>query len=266
MRKKSPRTLILTASILLSVPVIFYLATGNSLDRMPTESVQDIMKSWAPGEDYIRSETEAFKGSWSEQMEFRVPASLEFHTFLFFLFFGWKVSGMMLLGMALFKKGILSGEKDRRYYLLLAIIGIAISISLSTIGVLKNFEYNWSFEYSMFLGSLYNYIASVGGSLGYIGLIMLFVNKKFMTFLFQKTGQMAFTNYLLQTIICTLIFYGHGFGLFGEINRLEQLGIVILVWVIIISFSRIWLSHFKYGPFEWLWRMMTYGKIFKIVK
>jgi uncharacterized protein len=82
-----------------------------------------------------------------------------------------------------------------------------------------------------------------------------------MHILFQHTGQMAFTSYILQTIICTLIFYGHGLGLFAGLNRLEQLGIVLITWIIVVAFARIWLKHYRYGPVEWLWRALTYGRI-----
>jgi uncharacterized protein len=69
---------------------------------------------------------------------------------------------------------------------------------------------------------------------------------------------MAFTNYMLQTIICTTIFYGHGFGLFGHVERVGQIGIVFAVWALQLAISPIWLRHFRFGPLEWLWRSLTY--------
>ena len=71
-------------------------------------------------------------------------------------------------------------------------------------------------------------------------------------------GQMAFTNYLLHTLICTTIFYGYGFGLFGSVERVGQIGIVIAVWTFQLVMSPIWLHFFRFGPAEWLWRTMTY--------
>ncbi|MDI4701708.1 DUF418 domain-containing protein, partial [Salmonella enterica subsp. enterica serovar Cerro] len=68
-------------------------------------------------------------------------------------------------------------------------------------------------------------------------------------------GRMALTNYLLQTIICTTLFYQ--FGLFMEFNRLELLFFVVPVWAINLLFSVIWLRFWRQGPVEWLWRQLT---------
>ena len=119
-------------------------------------------------------------------------------------------------------------------------------------------------EYSFFFGSQYNYIGSFLVSLGYIALLMLCVKSSVLQKVksaLQAVGQMALTNYLLQTIICTFIFYGHGLGLIGKVERLWQLVIVCGVWFLQLTISPIWMKHFRFGPFEWLWRSLTYWKI-----
>ena len=75
---------------------------------------------------------------------------------------------------------------------------------------------------------------------------------------FAAVGRMALTNYLAQTIICTTIFYGHGLGYFGEVDRVGQIIIVLGVWLFQIPFSLWWLERFRFGPFEWLWRSLSY--------
>jgi uncharacterized protein len=69
---------------------------------------------------------------------------------------------------------------------------------------------------------------------------------------------MAFTNYLVQTFICTTIFYGHGLGLFGRATRTEQILMVFAVWAFQLIVSPIWLRYFRFGPFEWVWRSLAY--------
>ena len=69
---------------------------------------------------------------------------------------------------------------------------------------------------------------------------------------------MAFTNYLMQSIITSIIFYG--FDVFGELQRYEVYYVVGAIWVFQIIFSNIWLRYFRFGPFEWLWRSLTYLK------
>jgi uncharacterized protein len=71
---------------------------------------------------------------------------------------------------------------------------------------------------------------------------------------------MAFTNYILMTLICTFLFYGYGLGLFGSVERKFQALIVLGIWTVILIISPLWLRSFRYGPLEWLWRRLTYGK------
>ena len=73
-----------------------------------------------------------------------------------------------------------------------------------------------------------------------------------------SVGRMAFTNYILHTVACTTIFYGHGLGLFGQVDRLQQFGIVLGIWAAQLFLSPIWLRYFLFGPLEWLWRSLTY--------
>jgi uncharacterized protein len=264
LRKKSPNTLMIIGSILFIIPLLFYLATGFSIDYMNKEDLKKIMETWLPDPNALNNYISTYRGSWINQMKLRVPHAFMFHTSFLLVFMGWKVSGLMLIGMALFKNGVLSNQKSKNFYKTLAVIGLLTGMTLTTVGIVKNFQHNWAMEFSMFFGYLFNYVGSLFTSLGYISIIVLLSNKKFMAFLFQKTGRMAFTNYLFQTFICTTIFYGHGFGLFGKVDRLEQLLFVLSIWVLLIAFSNLWLKHFKYGPFEWLWRMLTYKKKLKL--
>ena len=72
-------------------------------------------------------------------------------------------------------------------------------------------------------------------------------------------GRMALTNYLLQSVICTAIFYGYGLGYFERLPRAWQPLFVIVVFSLQVIFSQWWLSRYRYGPMEWLWRWLTYG-------
>jgi uncharacterized protein len=73
---------------------------------------------------------------------------------------------------------------------------------------------------------------------------------------------MAFTNYLMQTIICTLFFYGYGFGYFGRLSLPQLYFFVAEIWLVQTVFSVVWLRYYEYGPVEWLWRWLIYGKRF----
>lgn len=73
-------------------------------------------------------------------------------------------------------------------------------------------------------------------------------------------GQMALTNYLLQTIVCRTLFYGHGFGWYGYLSRSQLIGIVLVFWIVQMIGSPLWLKKFRFGPFEWLWRSLSYSR------
>jgi uncharacterized protein len=72
-------------------------------------------------------------------------------------------------------------------------------------------------------------------------------------------GRTAFSNYLLDTLICTTLFFGWGFRLFGALDRVELAG-VVAIWCLQLLVSPLWLRSFRFGPMEWLWRSLTYGR------
>ncbi|MFN7161804.1 MAG: DUF418 domain-containing protein [Fimbriimonadales bacterium] len=73
-------------------------------------------------------------------------------------------------------------------------------------------------------------------------------------------GRMALTNYLMQSVVCTLLFYGYGFGLHDRVGIAQGVGLTVLIWGVQVVLSALWLARFQYGPMEWLWRSLTYGK------
>ena len=72
--------------------------------------------------------------------------------------------------------------------------------------------------------------------------------------------QMPNQNYLLQTLICTLLFYGHGLGWYGSVERWQQALVVLCIWSALLLGSPLWLARFRFGPMEWLWRSLTYWR------
>lgn len=75
-----------------------------------------------------------------------------------------------------------------------------------------------------------------------------------------QVGRMALTNYVLQSLVCSLLFYGFGFGLYEQVSPTALLGMAILIYLIQIPLSGWWLRRFQFGPLEWVWRSLTYGK------
>ena len=260
-RKMKPGKLIIFGSLFFIIPCLLYGWMGSTIEYWPEEAYDQNMQSWMPAVEKVQQEISAMQGNWLEQMDFRVPGAIFMQTFLFFIQVFWRIMGMMLFGMALYKWGVLSATRSNKFYLRLILLSLIPGLLIVGYGIQANFAASWEMSFSMFTGSLFNYIGSVGVSLGYIGIVMLICKSvKWARFkhVFSAVGKMAFSNYILTSIICSFIFYGHGFALFGEVDRWIQILIVPGIWIILILFSLFWLRNYYYGPLEWLWRVLTY--------
>ncbi len=262
------RWLIPIGVVLLMVGSGLSLITHVSLPYMPKADFAEMARDWSPTVEQIEENLAVYRGSWLEQMPHRSMSALFMETFLFLFLFVWRISGLMLIGMAMFKSGVFNASKSNRFYTIGFVVSGVVGLALVGIGVQGFTANDWSFEYSFFLGNQYNYWGSVSIAFAYICMVMLMCKNclratGWMSWL-QKSlaavGQMALTNYLMHTIICTTIFYGHGLGWFGYLNRIQLMGIVAVVWLIQLIGSPIWLKHFRFGPFEWLWRSLSYWK------
>lgn len=264
-RKRSPRFLIITGLLLFSIGSSIYFLSGISMPSWPEADVADLREgTWAPSETAIEEEIAAFRGSFGEQMEERVEKTVEMQTTVFLLLFIWRISGLMLLGMAFYKSGFLTMRWNLKAYLRTGLLAALIGFLLTGIGAYRNFGASWSLEYSMFLGSQWNYWGSLLVAIAYAALLQVFLLLN-ADGIIQRSlaavGRMALSNYLLQTLLATSIFYGFGLGLFAQVSRLQQAGIVLLIWAVLIAFSLLWSRHYHYGPFEWLWRSLTRMKV-----
>lgn len=174
----------------------------------------------------------------------------------------WDALSMMLLGMALFKWGLLDGSRSVRSYGVMTLAGLGIGLPLNTWETLTFVNSGFELQWSAFNRPTYD-LGRLSLALGYIGLVMLFCKLglfRFMQGVLAKVGQMALTNYLSHSLICNFIFMGWGLGLAGELQRIEIYYVVLGIWVFQLVSSPIWLRYFRFGPAEWLWRSFTYGK------
>lgn len=262
-RKASPRKLLTIGLLIISVASLIYFFFGWSVSYWPPEAYQETMASWKPSTEMIGQEISAYQGGWLEQMAHRVPSSFKFQTLVFLIWYGWRAGGLMLVGMALFKWGVLTAQRSKHFYLTLIGVGFGLGLPVVIYGVVRDFAARWTLDFSMFFGWQFNYWGSLFVALGYIGTVMFIcksIRLERFTRPFAALGRMALTNYLIQTLICTTIFYGHGLGLFCQVERRDQILIVIGVWVFQLFASPIWLRSFRFGPAEWLWRSLTYLK------
>jgi uncharacterized protein len=142
-------------------------------------------------------------------------------------------------------------------------LGFGLGLPIVVFGVLYCNDHAWDVRSAFFGGSQFNYWGSLLVAAGWIGTVMLVCQRPGLgraKSSLAAVGRMALSCYLLQTIICTFIFYGHGLGLYGSVSRVGQALIVLAVWAALLVLCPFWLKRFRFGPFEWLWRSLTYMK------
>jgi len=224
--------------------------------------IQNLVASWKPSSQQINREVSSYLGNYQNQFLQRTRTTVMMHTTYFFSHYVWRISGLMLMGMAAFKSGFLLGKMSASFYKSVLLFGGLIGTALVIYGVIQNFSNNWSITYSMFIGSQYNYWGSLGMALAYISGLVLLSASKYINGLkvrLAAIGRTALSNYMMQSIICASIFYGGGF--FGRVDRIHQLLIVVGIWLFQLHISPKWVKRFRYGPMEWVWRSLTYGKL-----
>ena len=139
-------------------------------------------------------------------------------------------------------------------------ISLAVGLPAATIGII-GLEMGNVGMYITYIG-----LASLSGpllTLTYVSVFLLCsrpLQKNRVVLAIGRTGPMALTNYLLQSLIATSIFYGYGLGWGGSLGRAETMLVALCIFLAQIVFSQLWLSFFRFGPMEWLWRSLTYGK------
>ncbi|MGJ3230590.1 MAG: DUF418 domain-containing protein [Oceanicaulis sp.] len=180
-----------------------------------------------------------------------------------------RLLGLMLIGMALYKSGFIQARWSAVVYAVLAVIclgaGLPVLWMLGSEAVAAGFPAETVWRHG---GA--NAALSLVVAFGYASLVMLICKAPWLKLLrlpFAAAGRMAFTNYLTQTFVMVALSTGvFGAALWGEIERVQQVQLVIVVWIVQLIVSPLWLAVFRFGPFEWLWRSLSYGKLQPILK
>lgn len=172
--------------------------------------------------------------------------------------------GLIMLGMALYRMGLFAAAIDRAVLLrrgwIAVIGGCAVSLALGLWPLSEGFPFYTTQLVFNGLGAPPHIVTA----LGLLALLVAWAPAASATALgtrFVAAGRMAFSNYLGTSIVMMPLFQGWGLGLFGKLHRLELIGVVLTVWLVMLVWSPWWLARFRYGPLEWIWRCLTYGKL-----
>lgn len=178
--------------------------------------------------------------------------------FLYRYFFD--IFGMMLIGMALYRLGVLTLDRPARLYWGMLAAGYGIGLAVNIV------ETRWVMDHGFsalsFGQARISYdLGRLAMTIGHLGALLLFVRSGALGWLrraFAAVGQMAVTNYLAHSVLCGSFFIGLGY--YGRLERYQLYYVVLAIWIAQLILSPLWLKHYRFGPVEWLWRTLTYMK------
>ncbi|MBX3562479.1 MAG: DUF418 domain-containing protein [Sphingomonas sp.] len=236
------------------------LDAGNALTTKQEQAIyawEDARASFqAVPENVAAVDARMQAGYWSAFERAR-QINLMWQTWGTYRFF-FDVFGMMLIGMGLFRAGVLTLERRTGLYVAMMAGGYAVGLTVNFL------ETRWIIDHQFgalaFAQANVSYdLGRLAMTIGHLGALLLFVRSGMLGFIrraFAAVGQMAFTNYLMHSAIALVLFVGLGW--FGQLERYQLYYVVAGIWAFQIGFSMLWLYWFRFGPLEWLWRWLTY--------
>jgi len=223
------------------------------------ESQQEALQDDAIVTEFKRS------GDYLGLTEHRLEEYL-FEPFLNFLLFGLETLPLVLVGIAIYRFGFFDGGVNResmvRWGWMGLVVGALLHLAIALWARSNGFTYYGTLAAFVGISPLPR-LAMVMG----LAALLVVYSPGWTGWLGQRVaaaGRAAFTNYLGTSIVMLFVFHGWALGLFGELNRPQLYLVTALTWVLILTWSKPWLERYRYGPLEWLWRCLTYGRLFPL--
>lgn len=284
-RKMQPKGLLIIGTIFLILNAVAYVGNGfneretiqngraaeqASKEGRKLTDKQDADKRgydrWKkfnrPSADDLKKDAEEWRGSPLSVIKARAKVVSLVHSLPYYSPMSWDIWCMMFIGMGLFKLGVLSGERSYRFYGWMVLIGYGVGLPLNIYTAWVIVRSNFDPVIHSFANSTYD-LGRLTIALGHLGLIILLAKAGWFRWLLTglgAIGQMAFSNYLFQSVVTAFIFTGYGFGLYGKLQRYHLYYVVAAIWIVQFIASPIWLRYYRFGPLEWGWRSLTYWK------
>jgi uncharacterized protein len=273
LRRLDPRLLIGLGGAVLAALFVWHWSDAGQMNALMAAAMapgadEAARNAWAqasqgfvapPG--FSEQETALFRGGFLEALEARARVALLLQVTIPFDA-GPEAVGQMLIGMGLFRLGFFSLEWSTRAYLVMMALGYAIAAPFAALqtGMIQasGFDPLRTHELMVWQSLTRPFIA-----LAHASALLLIVRAGLFRGLVSRleaAGRMAFTNYLMTSVITSLVFCGYGLGLYGHLSRFQLLWVVAGVWALMLLWSRPWLAHFRYGPLEWIWRSLVQWK------
>lgn len=231
---------------------------------------EQVLKGWAdaqtnmnPDVATITQTIEGVRSGLVGTLRYNLENAVFLQIFLFPIWTLWRGLGLMLIGMGLMKLGLFGAAWSSRTYALIAVLGYAIGIPILLIGAQRLIDREFAISAVFGIEGQINYVFSLLIALAHTSVVMLvckFGVARPLQHALAAVGRMALTNYLLTSVLMMACFSGWGLALFGRFERAEMYWFVLGVWIVLLVWSPLWLSRFRFGPVEWLWRSWTYAR------
>lgn len=269
--------------MLLSLGIALYVAFvpidamrySSALEQAAVESGAAAATNGLPGvvlnpddwrENGLRDQQVMGEGSLVEIVEYKIErhAFGAFSTTLDSLYDSFP---MMLIGIALFRWGLFSrGVGSRRLKQAgwgLFAVGTVVGLWFAS----EPLQNSFALAVTQYYGNALMPLQRLPMSIAWLFLLLAYLPELASGAIGERitaAGRMAFSNYIGSSLVMALIFQGWGLGWFGRFDRLELVAFVLLGWILMLAWSKPWLTRYRYGPLEWLWRCLTHWKLFPV--
>ena len=242
------------------------LDSGESVspqDQAMLDDWRELEANIEPTPRLLERERLKFEGTYWQSVVANAGELIGLYVFALPYFIIWDAIACMLLGMALYKVGFLTGQLGQRFYLATAILGFGVGLAVNGFEMAMKIATDYAYEWVSGASLPSNDLGRVCMALGFVSVVMIANARGYLARLrrgLAAVGRMALSNYILQSIFGIVIFHDMGFGLWNELARHQLYFVVFGQWVAMIAFSVWWLGRFRFGPLEWVWRTLTYGR------
>jgi uncharacterized protein len=220
-------------------------------------------EEWRPSRQTIDADLAAKRGGYISAQLADVAGVKGYEEFSFYGLGFCDVLGMMFLGMGLIKNGFLTAQLSYRTYALTALIAGSVSLTLVSMAT----WHAWSSGFDMLTSEKWLFFTMdpgrTSGAIAIAAIVMLVAKARLFPGIAARVaavGQTALTNYLLTSLICKYLFVWGPWKLYDRLEYYQLYYVVVAVWVFNLAWSAAWMRYFEFGPFEWVWRSLTYWK------
>lgn len=179
------------------------------------------------------------------------------------VFSGWSSLALMLVGIVLARRGFFTFQAQMNILTRLIAVTLVPGLLLIALSLGQNIQRDFAADYNYTYGYQLHFWGSTLVGFAYLLIVVQWFGTGsglLMRRVLAAVGRMALSIYIMQSLICTGLFYGYGLGLFGQLSLPQIMLVVACIWILQCMFAYWWLNRFYFGPLEWIWRSLVYRR------